>query len=401
MEARSFRFAAAALLIAARAGMAYAADAVAPAGSAPPAAYTVAPSGPDMVTLNFVNADIEGVVKAVGEITGKNFVIDPRVKGTINIISSQPMSRALVYEVFLAALRLQGFAAVEDRGLVKILPEADAKLHRGSAQRGVGDEIQTRIFNLKYESAAQMVTILRPLISPNNSITPAQSSNSLIITDYAGNLERIARIIGGLDRPTGTDPIDIPLHNASALDVAATINRLFAEAGAPAAAEPALHFVIIPDARSNSILVRSADPSRLAQIRQLADMLDSRTSAGGNIHVVYLKNAEAVKIAETLRAIYSARAAPCVRCNRRRCRPSAPARWPPPRRCRGSRPRAWARKRRCRRSLRRRAWARRASSRPTPPPTPSSSPRPTRSTTTCAPPSKSSTCAAPRCMSRR
>ena len=305
MEARSFRFAAAALLIAARAGMAYAADAVAPAGSAPPAAYTVAPSGPDMVTLNFVNADIEGVVKAVGEITGKNFVIDPRVKGTINIISSQPMSRALVYEVFLAALRLQGFAAVEDRGLVKILPEADAKLHRGSAQRGVGDEIQTRIFNLKYESAAQMVTILRPLISPNNSITPAQSSNSLIITDYAGNLERIARIIGGLDRPTGTDPIDIPLHNASALDVAATINRLFAEAGAPAAAEPALHFVIIPDARSNSILVRSADPSRLAQIRQLADMLDSRTSAGGNIHVVYLKNAEAVKIAETLRAIYS------------------------------------------------------------------------------------------------
>ena len=88
------------------------------------------PSGPDVVTLNFVNADIEGVVKAVSEITGKNFVLDPRVKGTVNIVSAKPMSRALVYEVFLSALRLQGFAAVEERGMVMIVPEIDAKLHR-------------------------------------------------------------------------------------------------------------------------------------------------------------------------------------------------------------------------------------------------------------------------------
>ena len=131
---------------------------------------TGASTGPDLVTLNFVNADIEGVVKAVGEITGKNFVIDPRVKGTVNILSSKPMSRALVYEVFLSALRLQGFTAIEAGGVVRILPEADAKLHGGptfgpqDATRAGGDRIQTRVFALTYESAAQLMVALRPLI---------------------------------------------------------------------------------------------------------------------------------------------------------------------------------------------------------------------------------------------
>src|SRR5689334_14706678 len=96
----------------------------------------------DTVTINFVNADIEGVVKAVSEITGKNFVLDPRVKGAVNIVSSRPVPRALVYDVFLSALRLQGYAAIEERGVVKIIPEADAKLHQG---RTVGPGDRTRV----------------------------------------------------------------------------------------------------------------------------------------------------------------------------------------------------------------------------------------------------------------
>src|SRR4051812_20120535 len=146
-----------------------------PAESAPPS--RPARETPDVVTLNFVNPDIEGVVKVVSEITGKNFVIDPRVKGTVNIVSAKPMPRAQVYEVFLAALRLQGFAAVDDRGLVKIVPEADAKLHSSPTQlqdetsRTNGDRIETRVFTLKYESAVQALPILRPLIAPSNTIT--------------------------------------------------------------------------------------------------------------------------------------------------------------------------------------------------------------------------------------
>src|SRR5258705_3938670 len=129
--------------------------------AAPPSNQTARRTDPDVVTLNFINADIEGVVKVMSEITGKNFVVDPRVKGTLTIVSARPMQRALVYDVFLSALRLQGFAAVEDRGMVNILPEADAKLHAsptlgpGESARGVGDRIETRAFTLKYESAGQ------------------------------------------------------------------------------------------------------------------------------------------------------------------------------------------------------------------------------------------------------
>jgi len=270
-------------------------------------------ANPDVVMLNFVNAEIEGVVKVVSEITGKNFVIDPRVKGTINIVSAKPLPRAFVYEVFLSALRLQGFAAVEDRGIVKILPEADAKLHSaptlgpGDKTGPAGDRIETRVFTLEYESAVQVLPILRPLIAPNNTITAYQNSNTLVITDYANNLQRLAKIIDSIDQPSGTDPVVIPLQYASAVDVAVTVNRLFAEASqaqGATAAEPTQRFTVVADARSNSLLARSGDPSRLTRLRKFVAMLDSPTNAGGNIHVVYLKNAEAVKLAETLRAIY-------------------------------------------------------------------------------------------------
>ncbi|MBE0613922.1 MAG: type II secretion system secretin GspD [Burkholderiales bacterium] len=267
------------------------------------------PSGPDLVTLNFVNADIEGVVKAVSEITGKNFVMDPRVKGTVNIVSAKPMSRSLVYQVFLSAMRLQGFAAVEERGMVMIVPEIEAKMHRSPTAgpqertRSGGDTIQTQVFRLQHESAAQLLPVLRPLITPNNSITAYPGNNTLVVTDYASNLQRIEKIIQSVDVPTDGDSVMIKLQYASALDVAQTIKGLLTE---PAqGADPTSRFTVAADARSNSVLARAGDPAKLKRVRELAAMLDSPTSVGGNIHVIYLKNAEAVKLAEVLRAIYS------------------------------------------------------------------------------------------------
>jgi general secretion pathway protein D len=278
-------------------------------------------AGPDTVTLNFANADIEGVVKAMSEITGKNFVVDPRVRGTINIVSSTPLPRASVYDVFLSALRVQGIVAIEERGIVKIVPESDAKLHQsptyGPQERprasGGGDQIQTRVFTLKHESAAQLVAVLRPLIAPNNTIAAYPNTNSLIVTDYASNLRRIEKIIDSIDQPSGSDLVIVPLRYASALDVAQTVNRVFVE-NAPAQAagaavnEPAQRFTVVADIRSNSLLVRAGDPARLQRLRSLIATLDSPTSAGGNIHVIYLKNAEAVKLAETLRSVHSGNA---------------------------------------------------------------------------------------------
>ncbi|MDH3438688.1 MAG: type II secretion system secretin GspD [Betaproteobacteria bacterium] len=271
-------------------------------------------AGPDLVTLNFVNADIDGVVKVVGEITGKNFVLDPRVKGTVNIVSAKPVSRALVYQVFLSAIRLQGFTAVEERGVVMIVPETDAKVHQSPTlgpqdrSRAGGAIIQTQVFKLQHQSAAQIVPVLRPLIATNNAITAYNNNNTLVVTDYASNLQRIAKIIDSIDQPNDTDPIIIKLRHASAIDVAQTISRLLAEPARPA--DPSRQFTITADARTNSVLARAGDPSRMLRVRQLVAMLDSPTSASGNIHVIYLKNAVAVKLAEVLRAIYTGESAP-------------------------------------------------------------------------------------------
>ncbi|MGA7986488.1 MAG: type II secretion system secretin GspD [Burkholderiales bacterium] len=271
------------------------------------------PADAERVTLNFVNADIESVVKAVGEITGKNFVIDPRVKGTVNIISSKPVSRSLVYDIFLSALRIQGYAAIEDRNLVRIVPEAEAKEYRtpvrgpGQAPRSASDLIETEVFALQHESAAQLVPILRPLITRNNTIAAYPAGNTLVITDYASNLMRIGKIIESIDQPDSTEPVLIALNHASALDVAQSVSRVFsdaAQAAGGATAGTAHQLTIVPDARSNSLIVRAANPSWLFRVRSLVAMLDTPTNASGSIHVVYMKNAEATRVAETLRAIY-------------------------------------------------------------------------------------------------
>jgi general secretion pathway protein D len=273
-------------------------------------AQTVVAAGPpdDPVTLNFVNADIEAVVKAVAEITGRNFVVDPKVKGTINIVSARPVARALVYPTLLSALRMQGFTAVEGEGVVKIVPEADAKQQGGAVVRGPvgvgGDRLVTQVITLRYESAAQVVNVLRPLITPNNTIVAYPGSNTLIITDYADNLKRLDRIIASLDQAPAGEPTIVPVRNASAIDLVPMLNRLLVEAPAGgAAADAQQRIVLVADPRSNSILVRSDNPGRTARVRQLIEQLDTPQRAGGNMFIVYLRNADAVRVAQTLRAL--------------------------------------------------------------------------------------------------
>ena len=271
----------------------------------------IAAAADDTVTLNFVNADIEAVVKAVAEITGRNFLIDPRVKGSINIISARPVPKSLVYPTLLSALRLQGFAVVEGDGVVKIVPEADAKQQGGTVAVGPlaagGDRLVTQVITLKFESAAQLVNVLRPLITPNNTIAAFPGSNALVITDYADNLRRIDRIIASLDQAPGAEPILVPLRNASALDIVTLLNRLLADPGAAGSGpiDAQQRVTIMADARSNSVLVRADNPGRLVRVRQLIEQLDTPGRPGGNMFIVYLKNAEAARVAQTLRAMLS------------------------------------------------------------------------------------------------
>jgi general secretion pathway protein D len=195
--------------------------------------------------------------------------------------------------------------------VTKIVPEADAKQHASPVTVGPitvgGDRLVTEVYALKNESATQLVNVLRPLITPNNSIAAVPTGNALVITDYADNLKRIERIIASLDVPPAGEPIVVPLRNASALDLVQILNRLLADSGgAPGAApDPQQRVTVVADPRSNSVLVRSDNPSRLARARALIEQLDAPGRAGGNIFIIYLKNAEALRVAQTLRALLS------------------------------------------------------------------------------------------------
>jgi len=269
--------------------------------------------------------------RAIGAITNRNVVVDPRVKGQITLLTDRPVPPATAYQQFLAALRLQGFTIVESAGLYKVIPEADAKLQAsevavGASRSSAGSQIVTQIFKLNYENAANLVPVLRPLISPNNTINVNPGNNSLVITDYADNLQRISRIVATMDVSNATDVEIIPLRHAVATDMVALVSRLIeggtaspggltvtaGGANIPGQSDNAFKTSLMAEPRSNSIVLRAANPARLAQVRSLIARLDQPAMNGGgdqgNIHVVYLKNADAVALAATLRAAIGAQA---------------------------------------------------------------------------------------------
>ena len=268
------------------------------------------------VTLNFVNAEIEAVARTLATLSGANVVVDPRVKGTLSLSSNVPVPPAQALRLFAAQLRTQGFALVESAGLYTVVPEAEAKLQSsavsaGAVPGGTG-QIVTQIFKLNHENVNNLVPVLRPLISPNNTINVNPGTNALVITDYSDNLQRLGRIIAALDVSNATGVEVLRLRHAIAGDLAPMVQRLIESgaAAAPAAqgqTDNAFKTTVIPEVRTNALIVRAANPARLALVRSLVDQLDqpSATGAGaasGNIHVVYLKNADATKLATTLRA---------------------------------------------------------------------------------------------------
>ncbi|BCO26410.1 type II secretion system protein D [Rhodoferax lithotrophicus] len=282
----------------------------------------------EAVTLNFQGAEIEAVARTFASITGRNVVVDPRVKGTLTLVSDKPVNRAAALGQFVAALRLQGFTLVESGGLYKVVPEAEAKMQsagvtiqdNSSANLPASNQIATQIFNLHHESANNLVAVLRPLISPNNTINANPGSNSLVITDYGDNLRRLSLIIAALDVANATDAEVIPLKHALAADLVPLVQRLIGlnTAAAPAGtSDTSFKTTLMAEARSNAVIVRAANGAQMALVRSLIQKLDqpdvdSGNGLAGNIHVVYLKNADATKLAVTLRAAMSNSASPAT-----------------------------------------------------------------------------------------
>ncbi|WP_175856532.1 type II secretion system secretin GspD [Burkholderia anthina] len=259
------------------------------------------------VTLNFVNADIDQVAKAIGAATGKTIIVDPRVKGQLNLVAERSVPEDQALKTLQSALRMQGFALVQDHGVLKVVPEADAKLqgvptYVGNAPQAHGDQVITQVFELHNESANNLLPVLRPLISPNNTVTAYPANNTIVVTDYADNVRRIARIIAGVDNAAGAQVQVVPLHNANAIDLAAQMQKML-DPGAIGNSDATLKVSVTADPRTNSLMLRASSAARLAAAKRLAQQLDAPSGVPGNMHVVPLRNADAVKLAKTLRGM--------------------------------------------------------------------------------------------------
>jgi general secretion pathway protein D len=263
----------------------------------------------ETVTLNLKDADIGALISTVAEVTDRNFIIDPRVKGKVTVISTRPMDSNEVYQVFLSILKVHGFAAVPSGEVIKIVPDVNAKqdgiptIGDGSPVRG--DEMVTRVVGVDNVAAAQLVPILRPLVPQQGHLAAYPATNVLIISDRAGNVDRLVSIVRRIDQVSDSEIEVIPLQHASATEVVRVLTSLeratpggAAGKGAAAAGGP----VLVADERTNSVLLGGDRADRL-RLRAIISHLDTPLETGGNTDVIYLKYAEAAEIVDVLMGV--------------------------------------------------------------------------------------------------
>ena len=272
----------------------------APAPAAPPG-HTSTADGRH--TLNLKDADIQALIATVSEITGKNFIVGPNVQGKVTVISAKPMKPDEIYDVFLSVLRVHGFAAVASGSMVKIVPEAVAQQDGAVGVDGVralaADELVTQIVPVKHVSAAELVPILRPLLPQGGQLIAHAGSNALVVSDRAGNVQRLVNIIQRIDTVSDAQVEVIPLAHANAAELARTLTLLADDKGAQANGEAARVFA---DTRTNSILLAGAKNGRL-KMRALLAHLDTPVGNGGDTQVVYLHYANAKELVPILEGV--------------------------------------------------------------------------------------------------
>ena len=261
----------------------------------------------DAVTLAFRDAEISEVISAFSTSMAMPFLLDARVKGKITLETPGPISLDQAYELLVAALSLQGFAVVAADGYAKVVPTAEAKSQFPAMNtEATAAGLSTRVFQLENEDATQLLVAIRALVPATNPMTAHPSSNSLIITDTRENLRRITEIIRSLDRPNRNAIRTVSINHGFASDIAQTVDQLINRGSSDKGGKLPEHLrvVILPDARTNRILFQSSDLRRLSQAAELARDLDSPLATPGNVHVLYLKNAEAAVLAQTLQNLY-------------------------------------------------------------------------------------------------
>ncbi len=266
--------------------------------------YVMAAESDASITLNFKDSDIREVATSVGEITGKNFIIDPRVKGRVTMVSARRISLDAVYATFLSVLQVHGFAAVTSGDIIKIIPAVDARQVPGAESRtgaAPADDVITRVIEVHNVPAAQLVPILRPLIPQFGHLAAYPGSNMLIISDRAANVDRIVSIIRRIDQSSDEEIEIIPLQNAPASETVRVLSALLQSTTRGAGIQAP---VLVADDRTNSILV-GGDKTQRLRLRALITHLDTPLAQGGDTQVVYLRYADSQAISEILKTFVS------------------------------------------------------------------------------------------------
>jgi general secretion pathway protein D len=266
----------------------------------------VGPLFAQTITLNLKDADINALIGTVAEVTGKNFIVDPRVKGKVTVISSRAMDSEEVYQVFLSILKVHGFAAVPSGPVIKILPDVSAKQDSipsvGDDEPGRGDEMVTRVVQVDNVAAAQLVPILRPLVPQQGHLAAYPATNVLIMSDRAENVSRLVNIIRRIDKVSDSEIEVIRLEYASAAEVVRILNAISRAQPAQAKGAAAQQQALVADERTNSVLL-GGDRSNRLRLRAIISHLDTPLERGGNTKVIYLKYAKAADLVEVLRGV--------------------------------------------------------------------------------------------------
>ncbi|ANJ67429.1 type II secretion system protein GspD [Halothiobacillus diazotrophicus] len=305
-----------ALAVALTVGLGGASAAAAPAADEPPPGVHSADQGE--VTLNFRDMDINALIEAVSKVTGKNFIVDPRVKARVTVISAHPMSPQKLYDVFLSILQVNGFAAVTVGNVIKIVPEVNARSDAQPVNPGPStesDQMVTEVVRLRYVPAAPLLTVLRQIMPQQAALSVYPDANALVITDRAGNIGRLKKILAQVDQPAVGDVEVIRLKRASAESVVATLKALFgasglmahaAAGGAAGGGNAANNISSVPafaaDDRTNSVLL-SGDAVARARMRAVILNLDTPERSFGNTRVFRLQYANAEDLVKVLKGL--------------------------------------------------------------------------------------------------
>ncbi len=257
-------------------------------------------------TLNFVDTDIRVVVRAIGKFTGQTFIFDPRIQGKLNLVSENPISRKEAYKLLAISLKLRGFALMKAEGYIVVVPEVDGKRHAifDQTETKQTGQIVTKIFTLENEIASNLVPILKPLLTPNNVITASTSNNSLVITDYQENIDRLQKIIYELDSRLQKENIHVvTVKHAIASEIVTIADRILNNQVNGNSNRNPTQVFFMADKRTNSIIIKSISAEKIRIAELLVEKLDQPIDSTSNIHIIHLKNADAIQLAQVLRAV--------------------------------------------------------------------------------------------------